>query len=144
MKKLLIMLVLLCPLVSLAKDFKGISYDWKILRVIDGDTVMVAAEFLPPPLKPELSIRIFGIDTPEKGARARCRKEEERSRAATDFVVRTIEKSQRQEVVVMEWDKYGGRVLGDILVDGRSIRQLLIANNYAREYYGGTKKSWCR
>jgi micrococcal nuclease len=128
----------------LAKDFKGISYDWKILRVIDGDTVMVAAEFLPPPLKPELSIRIFGIDTPEKGARARCRKEEERSRAATDFVVRTIEKSQRQEVVVMEWDKYGGRVLGDILVDGRSIRQLLIANNYAREYYGGTKKSWCR
>jgi len=144
MKKLFILILLLLPVLSISKEPRGVVYNWSIVRVVDGDTVIVEAKFLPEPLKPELGIRIFGIDTPEKGARARCKKEEERSRAATDFLVRAIEKSQRQEVVIMEWDKYGGRLLGDILVDGRSVRQLMISNNYAREYYGGTKKSWCR
>jgi len=43
----------------------------------------------------------------------------------------------------MDWDKYGGRVLGDILVDGLSLRYLLIANGYAREYFGKAILSWC-
>jgi len=33
--------------------------------------------------------------------------------------------------------------LGDILVDGQSIRQGLLANGHAREYYGDAKISWC-
>ena len=40
------------------------------------------------------------------------------------------------------WDKFGGRVLGDLIVDGKSLRQLLLDNGYAREYYGDKKKSW--
>ena len=47
-------------------------YDWKITRVIDGDTIEVAAPWLPDPLNKKLSIRIFGVDTPEKGFRAKC------------------------------------------------------------------------
>ena len=43
----------------------------------------------------------------------------------------------------MSWDKYGGRVLGDIILDGQSLRALLIQNGYAREYYGEAKQSWC-
>jgi endonuclease YncB( thermonuclease family) len=43
----------------------------------------------------------------------------------------------------MDWDKYGGRVLGDVLLNGQSLRQLLIANGFAREYYGEAKTSWC-
>jgi endonuclease YncB( thermonuclease family) len=41
------------------------------------------------------------------------------------------------------WDKFGGRVLGDVLVDGKSLRVALIQNGYAREYYGLAKESWC-
>ena len=41
-------------------------YNWQITRVIDGDTVAFKADFMPAPLKPELSIRVLGVDTPEK------------------------------------------------------------------------------
>ena len=39
-------------------------YDYKVTRIIDGDTVAFEANFLPAPLKPELSIRVLGVDTP--------------------------------------------------------------------------------
>ena len=52
-------------------------YDYKVTRVIDGDTVAFEAKFLPAPLKPELSIRVLGVDTPEKGHRAACPQEAE-------------------------------------------------------------------
>jgi endonuclease YncB( thermonuclease family) len=44
----------------------------------------------------------------------------------------------------MAWDKYGGRVLGDVIVDGKSLRNLLITQGPAREYYGDKKQSWCK
>ena len=40
-------------------------------------------------------------------------------------------------------DKFGGRVLGDIVLDGVSLRSELIRNDFAREYYGDAKQSWC-
>jgi endonuclease YncB( thermonuclease family) len=54
------------------KQKPGVTYDAQITRVIDGDTVAFAAPWLLDPLKKELSIRVFGVDTPEKGHRAQC------------------------------------------------------------------------
>ena len=54
-----------------AKTPEGVMYDAQIVRVNDGDTVVIAAPFLPKPLKPELAVRIYGVDTPEKVVRAR-------------------------------------------------------------------------
>jgi endonuclease YncB( thermonuclease family) len=42
-----------------------------------------------------------------------------------------------------DWDKFGGRVLGDIILNGKSLREMLIANGYARAYFGEAKQSWC-
>jgi endonuclease YncB( thermonuclease family) len=47
------------------KTPQGVTYDAQIVRINDGDTVVIAAPFLPAPLKPELAVRIFGVDTPE-------------------------------------------------------------------------------
>jgi endonuclease YncB( thermonuclease family) len=47
------------------------------------------------------------------------------------------------QIAISDWDKFGGRVLGDVLVDGKSLRVALIQNGYAREYYGLAKESWC-
>ena len=47
------------------------------------------------------------------------------------------------QVAIYKWDKFGGRVLGDIIIDGKSLRYMLIENGFAREYYGDKKKSWC-
>lgn len=144
MKKLLILFLVL-PLITFAqsKEQKGVMYDVVLTRVIDGDTVGFQANWLPDPLKKELSIRVYGVDTPEKSFRAKCPAEAQRGEAATEFTKKLINSSQKRQIVLMDWDKYGGRVLGDVVLDGKSLRQQLIANGFAREYYGEAKTSWC-
>ena len=126
-----------------AKTPEGVTYDAQILRVSDGDTVVIAAPFLPKPLKPELAVRIYGVDTPEKGFRAKCPQEDERGKQATKFTTNAVAKSSKRQVVLYDWDKFGGRVLGDIILDGQSLRAQLIQNGLAREYFGDAKQSWC-
>ena len=147
MKKLLILLALLPALAFAQKTPKGVTYDAQILRVSDGDTVVIAAPFLPAPLKPELAVRVFGVDTPEKGFRAQCPGEAQRGEAASAFTKNAIAQASAQggkfQATLYGWDKFGGRVLGDILINGQSLRAALIANGFAREYYGDAKQSWC-
>ena len=144
MKKLLLTLLLLPTFVLAQKTPQGVTYDAQIVRINDGDTVVIAAPFLPAPLKPELAVRIFGVDTPEKGFRAQCPQEDARGKAATEFTKSAVSASQKRQVILYNWDKFGGRVLGDIILDGHSLRQGLIANGFAREYYGEAKTSWCQ
>jgi len=132
-----------CLAIAQGKQRPGVTYDAVITRVIDGDTVAFQADFLPAPLKKELSIRVFGVDTPEKGHRAQCASEAQRGEAASAFTKQMIANSQQRQVVLMDWDKYGGRVLGDVILNGVSLRQQLITNGFAREYYGEAKTSWC-
>ena len=145
MKKLLLVLVLALPLIAIAqnKQKPGVTYDAVITRVIDGDTVAFQADFLPEPLKKELSIRVFGVDTPEKGFRAACPSEAQRGEAASAFTKQAVSHATKRQVVLMDWDKYGGRVLGDVLLNGQSLRAMLIQKGFAREYYGEAKTSWC-
>jgi endonuclease YncB( thermonuclease family) len=140
-----LLLISLFPLSGYAqKQREGVVYDATITRVIDGDTVTFAAPFLPAPLKPELSIRVYGVDTPEKGSRASCQSEDLLAKAATNFTKDSIARSNNLKIVLMGWDKYGGRVLGDVIIDGQSLRMALIDKGYAREYYGEAKTSWCK
>jgi endonuclease YncB( thermonuclease family) len=145
MKKIIITIVSMLAIAAFAqgKHKDGVIYDTVITRVIDGDTVAFHAPFLPAPLKQELSIRVFGVDTPEKGFRAQCPSEDQRGQAATAFTKAQINAAVKRQVVLMDWDKYGGRVLGDVILDGKSLRQMLISNGFAREYYGEAKQSWC-
>jgi endonuclease YncB( thermonuclease family) len=143
MKKLLLLLVAL-PLFAFAqKTPQGVTYDAQILKVNDGDTIVIAAPFLPAPLKPQLAVRVFGVDTPEKGFRAKCEAENQRGLAASEFTKNAVAKSIKRQVILYDWDKFGGRVLGDIILDGQSLRAMLIKNGFAREYYGEAKQSWC-
>jgi endonuclease YncB( thermonuclease family) len=145
MKKLLTLLLIVPVLVTAQpKQKPGVTYDAQITRVIDGDTVAFQADFLPAPLKKELSIRVFGVDTPEKGHRAACPSEAARGEAATAFTKAQINAATKRQIVLMDWDKYGGRVLGDVLLNGQSLRVMLIQNGFAREYYGEAKTSWCQ
>lgn len=129
--------------VQAAKTPEGVIYDAVIVRVNDGDTVVIAAPFLPPPLKQELAVRVYGVDTPEKGFRAQCPSEDQRGQAATKFTTAAVAKSTKRQVVLYGWDKFGGRVLGDMILDGQSLRAMLIQNGFAREYFGEAKQSWC-
>lgn len=129
--------------VQAQKTPQGVTYDVPIVRVTDGDTVVFSARFLPAPLKPELALRIYGVDTPEKGFRAKCPSEAQRGEAASAFTKQRVAAAQKTQIILYDWDKFGGRVLGDLVLDGVSHRQQLIANGHAREYYGEAKQSWC-
>jgi endonuclease YncB( thermonuclease family) len=143
MKKLLTILLMVPVLAWAQKAPQGVTYDAQIIRVSDGDTIVIAAQFLPAPLKPELAVRIYGVDTPEKGFRAQCESEKQRGEAASAFTKNVVSKSTQRQVTLYGWDKFGGRVLGDIILNGQSLRAMLIQNGFAREYYGEAKQSWC-
>jgi micrococcal nuclease len=121
--KIFLLILSLVPLVSWANTSK-------VIRVIDGDTVIISAPYLPPPLKPQLSLRIHGIDTPEKNTRAKCSREHQLAEQATLHTLQTIQNGKNHRIVILEWDKYGGRVLGDIIVDNRSLRDSLLEKNW--------------
>jgi endonuclease YncB( thermonuclease family) len=139
MKLTLLLALLLATTVTTAN-----AQNYPITRVIDGDTVAFEAKFLPKPLKPELLLRVYGVDTPEKGYRAECSREDLKSQEATIFTTSFIKTAKNVSINIQEWDKYGGRVLGDIVADGKSLRHALLENNLAREYYGDKKESWCK
>jgi endonuclease YncB( thermonuclease family) len=146
MKKLALAMALWATMMgsaSAAKQPVGVTYDVEIIKVTDGDTVVFAAPWLPKPLKPQLAVRVYGVDTPEKGHRAQCPQEAQRGEMASQFTKNAVAKSLKRQVVLYDWDKFGGRVLGDVLLDGQSLRAALIQNGLAREYYGEAKQSWC-
>jgi len=148
MKTLKLLAITLASLVIASSSYaqktpKGVTYDANIIRVTDGDTVVIAAPYLPAPLKPELAVRVFGVDTPEKGFRGQCDSEKQRGEAASVFTKNAINSTQKHQVVLYGWDKFGGRILGDVLLNGVSLRAELIKNGFAREYYGDAKQSWC-
>jgi endonuclease YncB( thermonuclease family) len=143
MKNKLLIALLFVAGTAFGQNKQGVVYDAVFTRVIDGDTVAFQALWLPDPLKKELSVRVYGVDTPEKGFRAKCPSEDNRGQAATAFTKSVMNGATTRQVLLMDWDKYGGRVLGDIILDGKSLRTMLIQGGYAREYYGEAKTSWC-
>ena len=138
MKNLLILSLLAFSSAAMANP-----YDFKILKVSDGDTVVFEAPFLPAPLKPQLSLRVLGVDTPEKGARAGCPKEAAAAEAASAFTKNLVANAKSIQIELKEHDKFGGRVLGDVIIDGQKLSELLIKNGHARAYFGEKKQSWC-
>lgn len=146
MKKVILFLALAfsASVFAQGKQPPMVCYDWKLNRVVDGDTVEVATPWVPDPMPKKMSVRVFGVDTPEKGFRAKCDSEAQRGAAATEFTKKAITASKTAKVCVVDWDKFGGRMLGDIVLDNNvSLRQSLIKNGFAREYYGEAKQSWC-
>jgi micrococcal nuclease len=138
MKKIVFLILMFMGSASIANP-----YNYKITRVIDGDTVEFEAPFMPPPLKPLLSIRVLGVDTPEKGHRAACDKEAKAAIAASEFTKNAVKNAKTIQILLESHDKYGGRVLGDVILDGKKLSELLIANGHARPYHGEKKSSWC-
>jgi len=122
----------------------GNHYEYKVIRVIDGDTIDIEVSFLPPELGNSLKLRIYGIDTPEKGHQAKCNAERKKAASATQYVQDLLASAKVVKVEFRKWDKFGGRVLGDLIIDNQRLSQLLIDSGHAIPYDGGRKnKNWC-
>lgn len=115
-----------------------------ILGVIDGDTIRT---FIPLecPLC-DTSVRINGIDTPESQPRyAACAKEVELGLQAKALTQKLVGVNTKMDVTNIEWDKYGGRILGTVVINGKNVGQELINAGLAKPYFGtGPKPDWCQ
>jgi micrococcal nuclease len=114
-----------------------------IVGGVDGDTIKTRIDALPCPLC-KVSIRIRGIDTPEKGTRAKCPMEAALALQASYMTKKLIGSTKSMTVINPTWDKYGGRINGDVLVGGYNVGNELLASGLARPYTGtGPKPNWC-
>lgn len=140
MKKLLSFLCFLSMMFAIPAQ----AYTWKLVKVIDGDTVKFEVGFLPKELGNNIAVRVLGVDTPEKAPRAKCEKEAELGKKATEFTKKVVTEAKVIDVQLKSWDKYGGRVLGNITLDGKDLTKLLIDAGLARAYFGEKKSDWCK
>lgn len=110
----------------------------QVLEAVDGDTIDLSLD-LGFNITYKVRVRILGIDTPEKVGTQKVY-----GLAVKEWVKRWFAAQKDTLYLVSErWDKYGGRVLGDLqLKDGSSYSAMLIAKGMARAYNGEAKPTW--
>jgi endonuclease YncB( thermonuclease family) len=115
----------------------------EVVRVIDGDTVEVRARAW---IDTEVTtrVRLLGVDTPEKGSRARCTAEAKLADRASAATRAALPEGAAVLLRDIRPDKYGGRVVAAIEgPDGRDLAAALLDAGLARPYDGGRKAGWC-
>ena len=129
-------LAALHPSACLAEDL-----DATVVKVIDGDTIKVTLAGPMPELFRHHSVRLLGCDTPEK--RDKRLEVAVLARMATDFTASLIHPGDAIELQDIRFDKYGGRILAHVAVDGHDLCAALIAHDppLAKPYEGG-RKEW--
>ena len=107
----------------------------------DADTITVNIPGVHPLLGEGAKIRLRGIDTPELRGSSAC--EKRKAMEARDYVRgRLVGKTLR--LYDIERGKYF-RIVADLVFDGISLSEELIAKGYGYRYDGGKKekKDWC-
>ncbi len=115
----------------------------KVVRVLDGDTVEVKAR---PWVDLEVTtfVRVAGIDTPEKGWRAKCPAERELGERASLLAQKLMPLGATLRLLEVQKGKYAGRVVASVILpDGRDYASILIDEGLAYPYEGKTKRSFC-
>ncbi len=118
------------------------SYKFKLVRVIDGDTVDIDIDLGFGVWLNKQRIRLRGIDTPE--SRTRDLEEKKYGLLAKEKLISLLETSTTLETFKDERGKFG-RILGDFIVyypeedKWDSVVKYLITKGYGAEYYGQSK-----
>lgn len=112
----------------------------QVLEVVDGDTVDLSLD-LGFSITYKVRVRILGIDTPEKTGDQKVY-----GLAVKEWVKQWFAAQKGPLYLVSkQWDKYGGRVLGDIqLQDGSSYSAMLVTKGMGRAYNGEAKPAWTK
>lgn len=110
---------------SVLLDSKAPYGNYKVTRVVDGDTLKVMFN------GKEESLRLIGVDTPESVHPDKSKNTKE-GKIASDFAKKRLAgKSIAIEFDVQERDKYG-RLLGYVYHNGEMFNQVLLEKGYAR------------
>ncbi len=123
----------------------GRTYEAKVIKVIDGDSIKVSV----PAWKgiealETVALRVYGIDTPEKMKRfAKCDKEVRLGILATTYARTLAKEGDTIKFTYRGKDKYF-RIDADVITaDGDKWADKMISKGFARPYFGATKSDWC-
>ena len=114
------------------------EYNCTVERVVDGDTIDVVLH-LGFDIMYKSRVRLYGIDTPE--SRTRDLDEKARGKMAGAFLTEAVEEGEKVVIQTKLKDSRGkfGRILGDVVVDGININQLMVKCHLAVAYHGQSK-----
>ena len=147
-KSMIIFLILFLFTSTAKAENLDTMYVYKAIKIIDGDTIALNVENEKPLIqKLGLSVRIRGIDTPEKGKKAKCDKERALAEKATKLVNEIVGAMGQNELLLskVRWDKFGGRIDAFVKINGVDIGKALLIRGLAVEYDGNKKtKDWCK
>ena len=108
----------------------------RLLRVVDGDTIVVDIPGYPDIVGREISVRLAGCDTPElRDKRAEIRRMAVQAR---EMVRAVLAGCRVLELRNVRRGKYF-RIVADISVDGEDLAQMLIRAGLGKPYDGGHK-----
>ena len=115
------------------------EYRCKIRRVVDGDTVDIDIDLGFGVWLHKERVRIYGIDTPE--SRTRDKEEKKYGLMAKEFVKQFV-KGDSIKLTTQKYDAKGkfGRILGDIIVDDKSLSETMIQEHHAVANHGQSKE----
>ena len=108
------------------------------MQVIDGDTIEVNAHPWPG-MTVRVLVRLNTIDAPEIAGK--CPEEKALAIRARDRL-KALAGSTVQLVDVRR-GRIARRVIARVLVDGRPVGGILVAEGLARAYSGGKREGWC-
>ena len=115
---------------ALMTDFPICDSRPRITCVVDGDTVWVGG----------VKYRLEGIDTPEKGALAKCMQEGLQAIQATNRLAEILS-TNAFTIRSNGTDRYG-RVLARFVIGDRTAGEMLVDEGLARPWRG-RRESWC-
>ena len=112
------------------------EYECKIVRVIDGDSIVVDIDLGFGLWIHGEYIRLFGVDCPE--CRSRDKEEKAAGLAAKKFVERFLQVGETYTLNTQDKGKFG-RYLGTISNETETVNKALINEHLAVVYYGQNK-----
>jgi endonuclease YncB( thermonuclease family) len=114
----------------------------KFIKNYDADTVTFDIPNVHPLIGSEISIRVRGLDAAEMKTKNICEKAV--ASRAQETVAAILKNAKIINLKNVGRDKYF-RILADVEVDGKMLKDTLLEKHYAYKYEGGTKRKvdWC-
>ena len=114
----------------------------KYIRNYDADTITFKIPEVHPLLGEKIGVRVRGIDAAEIKGNGNC--EKQAARIAKNLIESLLKQAKKIDLENVDRDKYF-RILADVKIDGKNLKDILIKNNLAYAYDGGTKSkiNWC-
>ena len=112
---------------------------FRVIRVIDGDTILGTSRLWPRPVK----LRIGGMHTPELHT-PQCPQEKASAQKAVRRLAQLVKQAGHLVMMlnVRGPDRWR-RPVAEVEIDCRRVDHILIGEGLARPYVGGKRGSWC-